>query len=121
MSFPDNCIKGILNNSFLVEDDGSIAAHLFHFKPEHARDDGWVEQSINWEDDESVIEFTLTQRKDDGELQFKTGIAIIPREEIDRLNRRPTVSGILSYERQTLEDNPYHRKYLTSLGRPQTY
>ena len=71
-----------------------------------------MEQSINWEDDESATEFTLNQRRDDGELQFKTGVAIIPRAEVDRLNRQPTVSGILSYERQTLEDNPYHGNIL---------
>ena len=111
MCFPDNCIRGIPNPSFLL-DDGSVGSHLFHFKEEDVRVDGWTAQSINWEDDGFAIEFTLNQRKENGERQFKAGVAIIPRDEIDRLNRRPTVKGILSYERQCLADNPYHGNIL---------
>lgn len=117
MPFPDNCIRGIPNASFIVE-DGSVGSHLFHFKDEHHRDDGWIEQSINWEDDEKAIEFTLNQKKEDGDVQFQAGVVIIPREEIDRLNRRPTVNGVLSYERQPLENNPYHGNILLSENVP---
>lgn len=117
MSFPDNCIRGIPNNSFVLE-DGSPGSHLFHFKSEDAREDGWTEQSINWEDDDSVIKFTLNQTKEDGERQFKAGVAIIPRDEIDRLNKRPTVNGILSYERRPLEHNQYHGNILLRTNVP---
>jgi hypothetical protein len=117
MNFPYNCIKGIPNSNFLLE-DGSVGSHLFYFKPEHAREDGWIEQSINWEDDESVIEFTLEQRREDGERQFRAGVVIVPREEIDGLNARPTVNGVLSYERQRLENNPYHGNILLRIGLP---
>ena len=116
-NYPDTCIRGIPNNSFLTE-DGSIGTHLFYFKNEHSRDDGWTEQSINWEDDTSVIEFTLNQEKEDGELQFKAGAVLIPREEIDRLKNRPTVSGLISYERQPLENNPYHGNILLQARLP---
>lgn len=111
MQYPDNCIKGIPNATFLVE-DGSIGSHLFHFKDENCRDDGWIEQSINWEDDDRAVEFTLNQKKEDGSFQFTAGLVIIPRDEIDRLNRRPTVNGVLSYERQPLVNNPYHGNIL---------
>jgi hypothetical protein len=112
MRFPDNCLRGIPNDQHLL-DEGRVAPHLFHFKPEQsARTDGWIEQSINWEDDSSVVEFTLNQRKENGELQFRAGVAIISRSEIDRFNGRPAISGVLSYERQRLENNPFHGNLL---------
>ncbi|MCI0485871.1 MAG: hypothetical protein L0229_04640 [Blastocatellia bacterium] len=109
MSFPDNCIRGVPNTSFL-NDEGSVGSHLFYFT--NGRDDGWIEQSINWEDDDSVVEFTLQQRKADGELQFKAGAVVVPLEEIDRLNNRPTVKGLLSCERKPLKNNPSHGNIL---------
>lgn len=117
MSYPENAIKGIPDNSFLIA-DGSVGSHLFYFKSEHARDDGWIEQSINWEDDESVLGFTLSQTKEKGEIQFKAGAAILPRQEIDRLNNRPTIKGLLSYERQPLDNNSYHGNILLKVHVP---
>jgi len=109
MKFPTNCIKGIPNSDFIKE--GIVLPHLFYFS-EQARDDDWKEQSINWKDNENAIKLTMEQRKEDGELQFKIGVAIIPRDEIDRLSRLPTVNGVLSYERKPLNDNPYHGNLL---------
>jgi len=111
MNYPTNCIRGIANDSFLDE-DGSPAPHLFYFQDGHLRGDGWDEQSINWEDDDSVIEFSLNQRREDGAVQFRAGVTIIPRNELDRLNNRPTIQGMLSYERQPLDNNPYHGNIL---------
>lgn len=118
MGYPDNCIKGIPNEKEFLIPDGSVAAHLFHFKPEPRRTDSRDEQSVNWEDDDSAVPFTLAQRKEGGERQFRGGVAILPRAEIDRINRRPTVGGILSYERQALPDNPYHGNILLRAGVP---
>ena len=101
MNYPKNSIKGIPNNDFLIE-GRTVASHLFDFK--QIRDDRTVEQSINWEDDESVVDFTLNQRKENGDLQFRAGVAILPRSEIDRLSRLPTIRGLLSYERSPLDE-----------------
>lgn len=110
--FPNNCLKGIPNENFMY-DDGTIASHLFHYKNNQNRNDGFLESSINWEDDSQAIRFTLNQRKENNELQFNVGIAIIPRFEIDRINRQPTVNGILFYERQAIPKvNPYHGNLL---------
>ncbi len=117
MNYPENCIKGIPNNSFLIE-DGSVASHLFYFKKEHSREDGWIEQSINWDDNTFTIGLTFAQRKENGDLQFKVGAAKIPLEEIDRLSRQPTVNGLLSYERQPLKNNPFHGNLLISIEAP---
>lgn len=117
MGFPNNCIRGIPNNDFLLP-DGSIASHLFYFKQEQVRYDQWIEQSINWQDDDSAIEFTLGQKKEDGQLHFNAGVVIIPRDGIDSLNRLPAVHGMLSYERQPLADNYYHGNILLKAGLP---
>jgi hypothetical protein len=71
-----------------------------------------IEQSINWEDDDSVIEFTLNQRRTDGALQFKEGVVILSRSAMDRLNKLPLVRGLLGYERSPLDGNPYHGNLL---------
>lgn len=111
MAFPINCIRGIPNNRFLI-DEGTVGAHLFYFDLGTERHDGWVEQSINWEDNDSVVEFTLAQTRTGGEVQFKGGAALIPRAEIDRLKNLPVTRGLLSYERQAKDDNPFHGNIL---------
>jgi hypothetical protein len=111
MSYPDNCIKGITNKTFLLE-DGTLRQDLFYFHMNDLREDGWIEQSINWEDDKDAVEFTLSQKRSDGEIHFKAGLAIIPIQEVDRLNRRPTIKGKISYERNPKDDNPYHGNLL---------
>ncbi len=117
MKYPDNCIKGIPNEDFILS-DGSIASHLFDFKEDRTRQDGLHENSINWEDDDSVIEFTFNQKKDDGEFQFESGVVIIERNEIDRLSNRPTVNKILSYERKRIPGNIYHGNILIDAKTP---
>lgn len=103
MSYPDSCIKGIPNCDFVTQ-DGLPATHLFYF---NIRKDGYVEQSINWNDVDEAITFTFSQTRN-GQLQFRYGAAILLRSEIDRLISLPTVLSRLSYERQPLKDNPYH-------------
>ena len=110
MEFPENCIRGIPNRDFLTP-GRLVATHLFYFSDD-ARDDGWIEQSINWQDDDQAIEFTLRQRKEDGQLQFRAGVAIVPRVELDRIRERSIHGSALSYERRALPDNPYHGNML---------
>ena len=112
MEFPETCIKGIPNATDFVTPDGEVRAHLFDFKLDSVRDDEWLEQSINWEDNDSVIGFTLKQRKDGGDIQFKGGVTVLERREIDRMNKRPVIRGLLSYERSKVDGNPYHGNLL---------
>jgi hypothetical protein len=108
MCFPENCVRGIFDATYLP--DGIVGSHLFHFNGPD-RGDGWKEQSINWQDDDYAVEFTLNQTKD-GQLLFKAGVVILPRAEIDRLNSKPVVNGVLSYERQRRDNNDYHGNLL---------
>jgi len=110
MKYPENCIKGIPNSSYLSE-DSLVLSHLFHFKIQDSREDGWIENSVNWEDDENAIDFTLGKRKN-GDFQFKAGVAIVQRSELDRLKDKPSIKGLLDYERARLPDNNYHGNIL---------
>jgi hypothetical protein len=115
--YPDECIRGISDRACLA-DDGTLGSGLFQFSHPTDRTDGWLEESINWKDDEAAIQFTMDQTKEDGTIQFKVGIAIIPRAEIDRLNKLPSVNGVLSYERQASDSNRYHGNILLRANVP---
>ena len=111
MQFPDEWLKGIPNKKEYITDDNRLASHLFHFKPEFLRTDGWVEQSINWNDDENSITYTLSQEKN-GEIHFKAGLAVLSRHELHKINKKPQVNDMISYERAPLPDNKYHGNLL---------
>lgn len=106
MTFPDNCLRGISALDQL-EEGNSVSSSAFNFS-DSIRDDGWRDLSINWHDNEEAIQVLLSQKKVNGEIQFKVGYAVIPREELDHLIKQPTVNGMLSYERHNIDDNPYH-------------
>jgi hypothetical protein len=112
MEYPDICLKGIPNDTYLLKESKGVATHLFYFT-EKPREDNWVPQSVNWEDDPLAIKHTLEQRRTtDGELQFQAGVAKVPRESLDNLKNQPMVKDILSYERRSLPENKYHGNLL---------
>lgn len=117
MPYPANCLRGISQKDAIAE-DGNIAPHAFFFHEADKRADGWIEQSINWEDDEKALPFTLAQRRTNGTPQFLYGLAVIPRLELDRLCALVTVAGRLAYERRVREDNPYHGNLLLNANMP---
>ncbi len=117
MSFPDNSLTGIQNDSLILQ-KGVVSAGLFQFRENPIRSDSKKEQSINWQDDQNAIVLTLNQQKLDGTYQFQSGIAVIPRDKIDWLIDLQTTKGFLSYERQPLQENPYHGNILVKKVTP---
>lgn len=111
--YPNDLIKGI-PNSYFLDDDGSPSSSLFYFGLKNLlpRDDGFNEESINWYDNHEALTIVLSQKKDDGSFQFKTGAAILIRMEIDRIRRYPYVKNRLSYERRARPENKYHGNLL---------
>ncbi|MBM4065240.1 MAG: hypothetical protein FJ266_06320 [Planctomycetes bacterium] len=109
MDYPDNCIRGLSKGSEITV-EGFVPENAFYFKNVN-RKDGWDEQSINWEDDDSVIGFTLNQKNENGETKYVNGVAVISRYKIDRLIDR-IEKGLLRYERQQINDNHYHGNIL---------
>jgi hypothetical protein len=100
--FPDNCIRGIRKKDFLTPEGISSAVYLPDERTAQNREDGGLETSINWEDDGTVLNFTLRNPA------YQWGVARLPRATIDYLNVQPASANALSYERAPLEGNPYH-------------
>ena len=113
MDYPDNCIRG-LSKGCEITVEGFAPEHAFYFDNVQ-RKDGWDEQSINWEDDESVIRFTLNQKKENGDIKYVNGVAVISRYNIDRLIDR-MAKGLLRYERKRIDGNRYHGNILLKSG-----
>jgi hypothetical protein len=115
MTYPDNCLRGIWNEQH-VGKDGLVDTSVFYFTDACVRPTGDFEQSVNWEDDDKAIPFTLSQKKEDGTPQFKGGVAVIARSELDRLSKLPTLDQALSYDRQPLPENSYHGNLVLAAG-----
>lgn len=103
--YPNNCLRGVFNKS-AVRTDGRPETEVFN---QWQLDGGEFVQSINWEDDDGAIPFTLAQTRRDLEtLQFPGGVAVLARIEIDNMMKWPANMGVLSYERAPEDGNRYH-------------
>ena len=108
MTYPHRLIKGLLNYTYLDESDHSIVLpSTFNFDEKYTREDDWIEQSINWEDDQEAINFTLNQKKD-GSILFPAGLAVVPTKEIVNLRKTSHLRNRFSYERKESDENKYH-------------
>jgi len=110
MTYPINFLRGISSKDWATE-NGLVTAAAFQFDENHTKD-GWMQQSICWEDNDSVTELMMKQKNDRDEIQFKGGIARVPRESIIYINNLPASRNLMSYERETLFNNPYHGNLL---------
>ena len=118
MCYPDQLIRGIPNQSF-IDEDGFPSAALFYFnKPESERLPSFREESINWHDDDGAIEQAFNQRKPDGDLQFRVGVAIISRAELDRIRISQRVGNQFGYDRNAIVGNSYHGNMLLTIETP---
>lgn len=113
MAYPENCIRGLSKNCEITVEN-LLPEDAFYFKNVQ-REDGWDEQSINWQDDDSVIRFTLNQKKENGDIKYVCGVAVIPRDRIDRLIDRIS-NSLLGYERKPIDGNHFHGNILLKSG-----
>ncbi len=117
MNYPDRFIRGITETSVLRDRDRPLAIDnvgraAFSFNTSQNRQDSKNELSVNWEDDDAAISFTLTQKKESGRIRYQVGVAIVPRLAIDEINSKPAIPNLLSYERAPLPNNNYHGNIL---------
>lgn len=108
---PPQCLKGVPNSTFLTR-QGFVASHLFYFEPEYERLDGWIEQSICWDDDAGCVPLMFQQTDRQGSDQFQVGIAVLPTQAIEQISRKPGILGFLSWGRDAKPENPYHGNLL---------
>jgi hypothetical protein len=110
MSYPAHCLRGISDRNSLDE-EGIPTGSLFQFNKAN-REDGYVEESISWLDDEEVFDILFSQRNKKDEIQFKFGAVLLSREKIDRIMRINWIRTKLLYERHVIPDNKYHGNLL---------
>jgi len=99
--FPEFCIRGIRSPKH-ISPEGEIHGDAFlpDDRTAHTRDDNGKETSINWEDDDSALEFSLNI--------FQFGVVRVARTELDRINSVPRAKNDISYERKRVNGNDYH-------------
>jgi len=61
--YPEECIRGISNQTDLIEKNTVIKGTVFQFQQNRCNDKGWIKESINWKDSEDAVNFTLKQKK----------------------------------------------------------
>lgn len=116
--YPNELLRGIPNDA-CIDEFGYPASNLFTFdNSSQQRTDGYKEESIAWRDHEEAVAILLNQKKEDGQIQFKIGVAVLSRHEIDRLIQRDWTRQSLSYERDDKPENKYHGNLLLKVDVP---
>lgn len=119
--YPPTLLRGIPNKSPQFFDTlGSVTGYIFKPHSDQQPVNGFYKESINWEDDDTVEVFTLSQRKPDNTLKFKGGVARVLREEINRMMEEVPYANTVAYNRERIvanpdegiEGNPYHGNLL---------
>lgn len=106
---PNSLIRGVSEKKKLTSDGRYAAATLFYpdERTANERDDGGFEVSVNWEDDDSVVRFTLNYRENEN-IKFAHGVVRLSCDVIERINISPQSVDGLTRERDRLDNNPYH-------------
>ncbi len=118
-NFPEFCIRGIAKGSHINTDDNTIVFrdYLPDTRTSRNRIDGGSETSINWEDDDTTLIFTLEYREN-SDLAFPYGAVRLARAEIDHINELPSTENTIFYERSPNDKNKYHGNIVFKNGLP---
>jgi hypothetical protein len=100
MVFPKSCLRGIPNSTFVTE-EGIPSSSLF-FPMNNS-----LEVSINWEDDNQVLAFTLAMKKGE-EFQFDYGVVRLPVKGMDDVCNKCILKNPIIYVRAPITGNTYH-------------
>ena len=109
-SYPSECLRGISSDKD-CSDEGVLSSSLFNRFDKTDRIDGFYEMSITWNDNDEAVRIISNQKKL-GEIQFKVGLAVLQRSQLDVVRRNPYYAKIFFYERRESMGNPYHGNIL---------
>jgi len=117
--YPNELVRGVANvNELNAEGNANVSMFIFRKNPER-NDDTVEELSINWCDDKAkAISTAMNQKKPDGSVQFKVGVAILSKEILDITKKSPVCMGKLNYERAPIEGNEFHGNIICVAGLP---
>jgi hypothetical protein len=103
INFPDTCLRGLRKPEWLDENIIQTPAFVPDHRTAQTRVDGGQETSINWEDDEQVEKFTLSN--DNGKYGAARISTVLIQSTSDEAKM---VKNPLFYERKRLDGNDYH-------------
>jgi len=106
MDLPEFCLRGIRRQDWILPDE-KVSAEAFEPDKNQPREDGLIEASINWEDDETVLYFCFDKCKD----TFVYGAVRLAKNLMDHLIANNDV-GRFSYERKEIKNNEHHGNLL---------
>lgn len=109
LGYPISFYRGLANKDFIS--NGQVLASAFQFD-DKIREDGYKELSINWDDDDNSLNILLTQRKDNGKIQFVAGAAKLDLQRVNLILNEHINNGNFKYERRQLPQNKYHGNLL---------
>lgn len=119
--FSEKILKGIPNSQSYNE--YGVTSALFPFNKESPvkEKENWWEESINWSDEDQSVEYLLNQKKNgSNDFQFKEGIAVFLREEIDRVILKKKLREKLKYDRDGIP-HKYHGNILMHKSVPNPF
>lgn len=100
-NYPKEYLRGIANRSF-ISPQGFVMSNVF-YPPDNSS-----KVSISWYDEKKVVDILFSQRKENGDFQFRYGIAFLPKIKLDEIIHNPIKQDLLYYERDGNNENPSH-------------
>lgn len=107
-TFPDHFVRGLRRQDHVTAEGVSLLAFVPDRRTARDRADNGQEASVNWEDDDTVVDFTLDERDEQGLPKYIYGVARLETKWIDDVNGYPGTRDMLARERAPLPGNPYH-------------
>lgn len=100
--FPRFSLRGIRKPDWVA--DGEVSSAAFHDSERSAasRPDGGTEISVNWEDNDQALLFTLRQSNSG------SGVARLRTEAVYEVTKLPAIGLVVFPERAREKGNPYH-------------
>ena len=103
--FPDRCFRGIRHQDYCKR--GKVWGPVFYpnNSPQFIRPDGACETSVNWDDDEYALSFTMGRLE-----QSKYGVAALPLITLQEENIKEPINHKLSWDHKR-DPNDCKNKY----------
>ncbi|MGQ0594332.1 MAG: hypothetical protein ACT4QB_17305 [Gammaproteobacteria bacterium] len=117
-TYPAACLRGLRKKEWIVEDPKSgLRVCGDAFTPEKAAEprdwcENWLETSVNWEDDHTVVGETRAQRSEKGHPLNPQGVARLTVDAIEESRRLVRVDARLRYERRSQPGLEHHGNVL---------
>jgi hypothetical protein len=104
---PAACLRGLKKQTWVTaENRVETAAFVPDGRTAEKREDKGKEVSVNWEDNDTVLDMTFENR-----MQTAHGVARLQRSEVNALNVKTPPPPVVVYERRRDDQNPDNKHH----------